>query len=138
MSTYNADQLQQLSAALDPKYELSLPQAEQLLEFVGLLKRWNSVHNLTAIRDSDDIVRKHILDSLSLQAFLGQGSVLDVGSGGGFPGIPLAIVRPQQAFTLVDSNQKKTAFLKEVKRKLSLTNVTVINGRVEQLGSDKG
>lgn len=103
----------------------------QLLEYLGLLSKWNRVHNLTSIRDIESMVSAHLLDSLSLATKVNAGSLLDVGSGGGLPGIPLALLWPQAEVTLIDSNQKKTAFLQQAKIELGIKNLTVVCSRVE-------
>lgn len=110
----------------------------KLLAYLTLLDKWNRVYNLTAVRDPERMVSHHLLDSLAVVPFFEGGSVLDVGSGGGLPGIPLAIVRPELRVTLIDSVAKKTAFLLQVKAELGLNNLTVITGRVEDFRSDTG
>lgn len=125
---------QLLEAGLNQfKLKLDQQQINQMLDFVGLIAKWNRTHNLTAITDIDDMINKHLLDSLSVAEFLPSGEVLDVGSGAGLPGVPLAIVSTNNSFTLVDSSLKRIGFLNEVKRKLVLTNVNPIHSRVEQL-----
>lgn len=115
---------------------LSLNTAQQLLllEYVALLKKWNSTYNLTALRDEHKMISHHILDSLSLLGYIKEAKTLmDVGSGGGMPGIPTAICRPDLQITLLDSNTKKTTFLQQVVIELGLSNVTVASGRVEAM-----
>ncbi|MCB1724456.1 MAG: 16S rRNA (guanine(527)-N(7))-methyltransferase RsmG [Chromatiaceae bacterium] len=112
---------------------LDADQQERLVGYLELLERWNKVFNLTAVRDRADMVRRHLLDSLSILPWVVAGPVLDVGTGAGLPGIPLAIARPQLAFSLLDSNGKKTRFVRQVVAELGLANVEVINGRVEAL-----
>lgn len=115
---------------------LSLNTAQQLLllEYVSLLKKWNSTYNLTALRDEHKMISHHILDSLSLLGYIKEAKTLmDVGSGGGMPGIPTAICRPDLQITLLDSNTKKTTFLQQVVIELGLSNVTVASGRVEAM-----
>ena len=113
---------------------LSDSQQQQLLAFLALLNKWNKAYNLTAVRDPDEMVSRHLLDSLSVVPFVAEGgrNWLDVGSGGGMPGVPLAIMFPELAFTLLDSNGKKTRFLTQVKLELKLANVDVVHSRVEQ------
>ena len=113
--------------------ELSEPQQQQLLAYLGLLIKWNKAYNLTAVRDPDEMVSRHLLDSLSVVPFVAErgDSWLDVGSGGGMPGIPLAIMFPERRFTLLDSNGKKTRFLVQVKLELKLDNLEVVHSRVE-------
>lgn len=113
---------------------INTPQINKLLDFLDLLQKWNGVYNLTAVRDPAQMLTQHLLDSLAaLPAFDGLKNVLDVGSGGGLPGIVLAIARPDMQVSLIDTVQKKTAFLTQVKSELGLSNVTVHSGRVEQL-----
>ncbi len=113
---------------------LSAAQHSALLDYLALLHKWNKAYNLTAVRDLDEMISRHLLDSLSLvtEAQNGGGRWLDVGSGGGMPGIPLAILFPEQDFVLLDANGKKTRFLTQVKLELKLHNLTVIHSRVEQ------
>ncbi|MEX3944539.1 16S rRNA (guanine(527)-N(7))-methyltransferase RsmG [Paraburkholderia sp. BR10937] len=116
--------------------ELSERQHEQLLDYVALLAKWNAVYNLTAIRDPRQMLIQHILDSLSIVPHLpmrAEATVLDVGSGGGLPGIVLAIVRPDWQVTLNDIVQKKSAFQSQAKAELGLANLSVVTGRVESL-----
>ncbi len=111
-------------------------QVERLLDYVALLAKWNAVYNLTAIRDPRQMLVQHILDSLSIVPHLAAregASVLDVGSGGGLPGIVLAIAFPERAITLNDIVQKKTAFQAQAKAELRLANLSVVTGRVENL-----
>lgn len=110
---------------------LEEPAARRLLDYIGLLDKWNRVYNLTAIRDPARMVTHHLLDSLAVLPHLPPGSVLDVGSGGGVPGLALAIVEPQRAVTVLDSNHKKGAFLKQAVMELGLKNVQVAVERVE-------
>lgn len=115
---------------------LTLTTAQQLLllEYVALLKKWNGTYNLTALRDEQTMISHHILDSLTLLPYIEQASTLmDVGSGGGMPGIPAAVCRPDLAVTLCDANTKKTAFLQQAAIELGLDNVSVAAGRVEKL-----
>jgi 16S rRNA (guanine527-N7)-methyltransferase len=116
--------------------ELSSAQLGKLLDYVALLSKWNAVYNLTAIRDPRQMLVQHILDSLSIVphlAPLGPSSVLDVGSGGGLPGIVLAIVLPEWTVTVNDIVHKKTAFQAQAKAELGLANLSVVTGRVETL-----
>lgn len=106
-------------------------QLKQFVDFFELLIKWNKAYNLTAIRDPQEILIKHFLDSISIAPWVSGQRVLDVGTGPGFPGIPLAILKPQQQFDLLDSNGKKTRFLLQVKQALNLTHVNIINARVE-------
>ncbi|MGU7769553.1 16S rRNA (guanine(527)-N(7))-methyltransferase RsmG [Burkholderia sp. MR1-5-21] len=111
-------------------------QRNQLLDYVALLAKWNAVYNLTAIRDPQQMLIQHILDSLSIVPHLrGRASarVLDVGSGGGLPGIVLAIVQPDWQVTLNDIVHKKSAFQTQTRAELKLANLSVVTGRVETL-----
>jgi len=112
---------------------LSETQCESLLAYLGLLAKWNRSYNLTAVRDQAVMVRRQLLDSLSIVSWVDRGPVLDVGTGAGLPGIPLAIVRPGLNFSLLDANGKKTRFVQQVVGELGLANVEVIRSRVEQL-----
>ena len=112
--------------------ELSAEQQQKLLDYVALLLKWNSTYNLTALRQEDQMLSHHVLDSLTLLPYLdGVQTLIDVGSGGGMPGIPTAICRPDIQITLLDSNSKKTSFLSQAVIELGLSNVKVITGRVE-------
>jgi len=112
--------------------ELSEGQHAQLLAYLALLIKWNKAYNLTAVRDPDEMVSRHLLDSLSVMPFIHSERWLDVGSGGGMPGIPLAILHPDKQVTVLDSNGKKTRFLTQVKMELKLDNLQVIHKRVEE------
>ncbi len=107
------------------------PAQQQLVRFLLLLHRWNQSYNLTAIRDPVDMVSKHLLDSLAVMPYIEGESVLDVGSGAGLPGIPLALTLPHRRFVLLDSNGKKTRFLTQARIELGLENVEIVNLRVE-------
>lgn len=114
--------------------DLGPQQVEQLLDYLALLNKWNGVYNLTSVRDPMQMVTLHVLDSLAaVPAFAGARNVLDVGAGGGLPGIVLAIARPDMKVSMIDTVHKKTAFLNQVKAELGLANVTVYTMRVEQL-----
>jgi 16S rRNA (guanine527-N7)-methyltransferase len=114
--------------------DLNAQQVEQLLDYLALLNKWNSVYNLTSVRDPMQMVTLHLLDSLAaVPAFAGARNVLDVGAGGGLPGLVLAIARPDMKVSLIDTVHKKTAFLNQVKAELGLANVSVYTMRVEQL-----
>lgn len=113
---------------------LSDAQIEQMIAYLALLAKWNSVYNLTSVRDPNEMVKQHLLDSLSAaHAFKDAKNVLDVGSGGGLPGMILAITYPAIRISMIDTVNKKTAFLAQAKTELGLANVTVHTGRVEQL-----
>lgn len=124
-----AEALQRGVAAIG--LSLSPRQFEQLMDYLALLQKWNRVYNLTAIRDADRIVSQHLLDCLVVVPHLSGRSLLDVGTGAGLPGIPIAIATPERAVTLLDSNTKKTAFLRQAVGELGLTNVSVSDERVE-------
>ena len=117
---------------------VSPEQQEKLLAYLDLLYKWNRVYSLTALKADDQAVSHHLLDSLSILPFVPTGNLLDVGSGGGTPGIPLAIARPELAVTLLDSNTKKAAFLRQAAIELGLNNIAVHSGRVEQYHPDTG
>ena len=110
----------------------------KLLAYLALLDKWNRVYNLTAVRDTERMVSHHLLDSLAAVPFFQGGRVLDVGSGGGLPGIPLAIARPDLQVTLIDSIAKKTAFLLQAKTELDLDNLSVVTNRVEDYRPETG
>lgn len=110
----------------------------QLLRYLALLQKWNRVYNLTAIREPSRWVTHHVLDSLSVIAHLPEGSIVDVGSGAGLPGIPLAIVKPDVRVALLESNHKKGAFLKQVAIECNLRNVEVHIGRAEEWRPGEG
>ncbi len=110
----------------------------KLLAYLALLDKWNRVYNLTAVRDTERMVSHHLLDSLAAVPFFQGGRVLDVGSGGGLPGIPLAIARPDLQVTLIDSIAKKTAFLLQAKTELGLDNLSVVTNRVEDYRPETG
>lgn len=120
-------------------------QISLFMTYLAELKRWNRVHNLTSLSTDCDIVRKHFLDSVAfLKAFPGEAHgkcryafvVADVGSGAGFPGIPLRIIRPETALTLIEPSRKKSAFLRHIRRKLNLEDVTIIGKRIESLSAE--
>ncbi|OZY87529.1 16S rRNA (guanine(527)-N(7))-methyltransferase RsmG [Cellvibrio mixtus] len=129
---------QLLRGATEMSVVLNETQIEQLLAYVREFEKWNKAYNLSAVREIRQMVARHLLDSLSVVPWFTANKkfsatrVIDVGTGGGLPGIPLAIMFPEQQFTLLDSNGKKTRFLFHVKTLLGLTNVTVENRRVEE------
>ena len=104
---------------------------QKLVHYIQLIARWNKAFNLTAIRDVEEMVSKHLLDSLVVQPYLEGKMVLDVGSGAGLPGIPFAITSPDKHFVLIDTNGKKTRFLTQAKIDLKLDNVEVVHQRVQ-------
>jgi 16S rRNA (guanine527-N7)-methyltransferase len=109
----------------------SAQEFERLLDYVDLLARWNAAYNLTAVRDPADMVTRHLLDSMAVASYVRGDSLVDLGSGAGLPGIPLAILEPARSHVLIDSNGKKTRFLREAVRTLGLSNVRVEQARVE-------
>lgn len=110
---------------------LSDQQKTTLLNYVSLLHKWNQVYNLTAVRDPQNMLIRHVLDSLSVHTFIKGPRALDVGSGAGLPGIPLAICDPSTQWVLLDSNGKKTRFMSQAKAELDLANVEVEQARIE-------
>nr|WP_241505937.1 16S rRNA (guanine(527)-N(7))-methyltransferase RsmG [Parahaliea mediterranea] len=106
-------------------------QQQQLWDYLTLLAKWNRAYNLTAVRDPADMVRKHLLDSLAIAPLVDGQRLIDVGTGGGLPGVPLSIVYPEREIHLLDSNSKKTRFLFQVKTALGLDNMAVHHARVE-------
>jgi 16S rRNA (guanine527-N7)-methyltransferase len=121
--------LQQGCAALQISVDAYLQ--ERLLEYLALLSRWNKTYNLTAVRDEAQMVTRHLLDSLAIAPHLTGQRLLDVGTGAGLPGVPLALLFPERDFHLLDSNGKKTRFLFQVKTALCLDNIVVHQARVE-------
>ena len=116
--------------------EATTAQIDSFLNFVDMIEKWNKAFNLTAIRGRDEMLRLHILDSLAILPFITGNKIIDVGTGAGLPGIPLAIFMPNVQFTLLDSNSKKTRFVQQAILELQLQNVEVVHSRVEQLGRD--
>lgn len=113
--------------------ELEERAQRKLSQHLELVAKWNRVHNLTAVRETGQMVVLHVLDSLSLAPHLGAArTLLDVGTGAGFPGVPLAIARPDLEVTVIDSSHKKCSFLEQVKAELALANLAVVCERVEQ------
>ncbi|MHB8453324.1 MAG: 16S rRNA (guanine(527)-N(7))-methyltransferase RsmG [Acidiferrobacterales bacterium] len=109
--------------------------ARKLADYIILLQKWNRVYNLTAVRDPEQMVSRHVLDSLSVVPFLRAHRVLDIGTGAGLPGIPLALACPSLEFVLLDSNAKKTRFVTQALAELGLANASVVLDRVEKLQS---
>ncbi|MCX7067126.1 MAG: 16S rRNA (guanine(527)-N(7))-methyltransferase RsmG [Methylococcales bacterium] len=121
---------------------LNLPhtaeQIDQLLAFIKLIAKWNKAYNLTAVRNNEDMARLHILDSLAILPYIEGKRVIDIGTGAGLPGIPLAIFLPEVEFVLLDSNAKKTRFVQQVILELKLKNVSVIHSRAEDYQPELG
>ncbi|WP_456415816.1 16S rRNA (guanine(527)-N(7))-methyltransferase RsmG [Thiolapillus sp.] len=130
MPDFWAEQLEKGLAEME--LSASPQQQRQLLDYLALLEKWNRAYNLTAVRDPMKMVSRQLLDSLSIHALLEGDSVLDVGSGAGLPGIPLAVLHPERRFTLLDANSKKTRFLRQAKLELGLDNVQVEQARAER------
>ncbi|GAB3487102.1 16S rRNA (guanine(527)-N(7))-methyltransferase RsmG [Marinomonas epiphytica] len=105
---------------------------QRLVDYLTMLEKWNKAYNLTAIRDVEQMIDLHLLDSLAILPFITGNKIIDVGTGPGLPGMVLAICYPEKEFTLLDSNGKKTRFLTQVKMELGMSNVTVANERVEK------
>lgn len=103
----------------------------KLLQYLQLLKKWNQAYSLISLGQSQELISRHVLDSLSIAPFLTGEKILDVGSGAGFPAIPLALYYPSKTFVLIDSQEKKNHFLFQVKAALDLDNVTLVKQRVE-------
>jgi 16S rRNA (guanine527-N7)-methyltransferase len=122
------------SGIKDLQLDLNQQQHEQLLDYLALLFKWNAVYNLTSVRDPMQMMTHHLLDSLAaVSSFAGARNVLDVGAGGGLPGVVLAIARPDMKVAMIDTVHKKTAFLTQVKAELGLANVTVHTKKVQDL-----
>lgn len=111
---------------------LSAEKQAQLIQYLQLLQKWNKTYNLTAITNFEKMISYHLLDSLSVTSYLTGDHIVDVGSGAGLPGIPLAIYFPEKRFTLMDSVGKKTRFIAQAVRELGIQNVQVFNGRAEE------
>ena len=127
-----ADGLARLQLELPPETQ------QKLLDYVALVQKWNKVYNLTAVRETDKILTHHLLDSLAVVPHVANATtILDVGSGAGLPGIPLALALPQAQITLLDSNQKKTAFLHQALIELQLRNAGVVCKRAEKYQSNQ-
>jgi len=112
--------------------QLSDHESKRLLQFIELLLKWNRAYNLTALSDPIEMVERHLLDSLSVLPYVQGKRILDMGTGPGLPGVPLAIVRPQQAFVLLDSNSKKIRFVRQAMLELTLDNIQPVHARVER------
>ena len=124
--------MQLLSAGIE-QLPIDVDEATQqrLMRFLELVMKWNKAYNLTAVRDIQSMIRLHLLDSLSIAPYVHGDRLLDVGTGAGFPGIPLAILMPEKQFVLLDGNGKKTRFVTQAKIELGLDNVEVRHARIE-------
>lgn len=111
---------------------LAVQQIDSLLRFLDVLTKWNRVYSLTAVEEGVEMVRRHLLDSLAMLPYIRGPRALDLGTGAGLPGIPLAIARPDVHFTLLDANRKKTRFVRQAVLELNLSNVQVVNERAEE------
>jgi 16S rRNA (guanine527-N7)-methyltransferase len=131
-----ADNLQRGCDALG--FTVTREQQRLLLLYLELLVKWNRTYNLTAIRDAGQMIPRHLLDSLVVGPLLKESRVMDVGTGAGLPGVPLAVVFPDREFHVLDSNGKKTRFLFQVKTALGLDNMTVHHARVERFSPERG
>ena len=121
-----------LQGAKELGLSLNDGQLRQLSDFLRLIQKWNRAYNLVGVSDSHILVTKHLLDCLSVAPYINEGPVLDVGSGAGLPGIPLAIARPDISFILLDSNGKKTRFMRQAAIELELENIEVVHSRVQE------
>jgi len=141
MSDMQTDVQKELTAMLNKGCDemginVSESQQAQLIEYIQLFEKWNKAYNLSAVRNVRQMIGRHLLDSLVVAPLIEGERFIDVGTGGGLPGIPLAIMFPERNFTLLDSNGKKTRFLFQVKTQLKLDNVSVVNTRVEAFQPD--
>ncbi len=115
---------------------LSDQQQQQLVAYVEMLHKWNKAYNLTSVRDPNEMLVRHILDSIVVAPHLQGTRFIDVGTGPGLPGIPLSIVRPESHFTLLDSLGKRVRFLRQVQHELKLTNIEPVQSRVEDFPAE--
>lgn len=134
-----ADLRSELQAGLK-QLGLSLPASTQelLLEFLKFLQKWNTIYNLTAHRELEQMLIYHVLDSLAISPYITGKRILDVGTGAGFPGIPLALLFPEKSFVLMDSAIKKTTFLLQAVATFKISNITVVHSRVESYKDKQG
>ena len=121
----------------EAKLAITTETQQKLLSYLMLMQKWNKVHNLTAVRDADEMVTLHLLDSLVVLPFIKAKNLLDVGSGAGLPGIPLAICMPALQVTVIDSNSKKVSFMRQAKAELGIENLEVLGGRVEEIAPNR-
>lgn len=118
--------------------DLTEKQKQQLVDYVGLLAKWNKAYNLTSVRDPQQMLIRHIMDSIVVNGQFNGTKFIDVGTGPGLPGVPLAIVRPDSHFVLLDSLGKRIRFLKQVQHELGLTNIEPVQSRVEEYRIENG
>lgn len=111
--------------------EIPEARANRMLDYLDILAKWNRIYNLTAVRKTEQMLTRHLLDSLAILPYVRPGRIIDVGSGAGLPGIPLALAMPESEFVLLDSNSKKTRFMQQAKADLQLDNLEVVHERVE-------
>lgn len=116
---------------------INCQQIDQMINYVEMLNKWNKAYNLTAVRDPNEMLIKHIMDSLVVSPYLVGSTFIDVGTGPGLPGIPLAIINPDKQFDLVDSLGKRIRFLKQVQFELKLPNIQPIQSRIEEYNQKK-
>ncbi|HEY5666412.1 MAG TPA: 16S rRNA (guanine(527)-N(7))-methyltransferase RsmG [Gammaproteobacteria bacterium] len=125
-----------VAARLEAKgVAVSASEARDLTGYLNLLEQWNRVHNLTGIRDRAELIERHLIESLALRPYVVGPAAADVGSGGGLPGVPLAVCLPGIAFTLIESRRKRASFLRHVAAELGLENIDVAHSRAEQVTS---
>lgn len=129
LNTHQVEHLQKALTALNASSDTVIAACDT---YLSLLQKWNIAYNLTAIHDTEEMVARHLLDSLVMAPWLTGTSIIDVGTGPGLPGIPLALACPQKKIVLLDSNGKKTRFLAEVQRHLKLPNIEIVHARVER------
>lgn len=132
LAAHLSDAIASLGLALASRQEAAL------LDYLALLAKWNRTYNLTAIHEPERMLTHHVLDSLAVLPYIGPGPLLDVGSGGGLPGIPLAIARPDLRVTLMDASQKKCGFMQQAAIELKLDRIKVVHGRVEDFRDEEG
>ena len=142
MSDFTEDLVEKLEKELtDGLYgygiEATRHQINQSIDFLSILQKWNKSFNLVSTQDVSEMLNRHLLDSLSINSYLRGKNIIDVGSGAGFPGIPLAIFNPGKHFTLIDGNGKRTRFLFQVKLTLDLSSIQIRNCRVEHYQTDR-
>ncbi|EOD78133.1 rRNA small subunit methyltransferase, glucose inhibited division protein GidB [Grimontia indica] len=132
--------MKQRLAQLIEQAGMNIPaeQQAQLIGYVEMLHKWNKAYNLTSVRDPNEMIVKHIMDSIVVSQHLDGQSYIDVGTGPGLPGIPLAIINPEKSFTLLDSLGKRIRFIRQVLHEQKITNVTAVQSRVEDFQPEQG